>query len=115
MNSKNKAAAGEAAGAAGAGPATAQAPVLIESVLDNNKKTVLVRKNVLSETKTVRYIGLYGGHLGVECDDVIYIFDKCYETLYVNIREIKPPEWALALCTPVKKKKKKEGEGEKWE
>ena len=113
MNSKNKVAAGEAAGA-GAGPATKQAPGLIESVLNSNKKTVLVRKNVLN-AKTVRYIGLYGGYLGVECDDVIYIFDKCYETLYVNKREIKPPEWALTLCTPVKKKKKKEGEGEKWE
>lgn len=84
---------------------------LIESVVDNKKRRVLVRKNALN--KTVRYIGVCGGHLCAEGDDVIYIFDKCYETLYVNNREIKTPEWALILCRPVEKKKKKtEGEGE---
>lgn len=81
---------------------------LIESVVDNKKRRVLVKKNAL-EGKTVRYIGVYACHLGAESDDVIYIFDECYETLYVNNREIKTPTWALALCTPVKKK---EGEGE---
>ncbi|MEM0468536.1 MAG: hypothetical protein QXT27_05010 [Pyrobaculum sp.] len=89
-------------------------PALIESVVDNNKRRVLVRKNRLDD-KTVRYIGVYGGHLGVETDDVIYIFDKCYKTLYVNDRKIETPEWMRILCKPLQcgqKEKKKEWEEE---
>ncbi|MEM4439174.1 MAG: hypothetical protein QW680_11180 [Pyrobaculum sp.] len=93
--------------------ARAEAPtektVLIESVLDNKKNRIVVRRNVL-EGK-IKYVGVYGGRLGAESDDVIYIFNKCYTTLYVNGRVIKTPKWALDLCTAVKKrcqKKKKE-------
>ena len=83
--------------------------IVIESVVDNKKRRVLVKKNAL-EGKTARYIVVYGGRLGAESDDVVYIFDKCYDTVYVNDRRIKTPKWALDLCMSVKKcrqKKKK--------